>query len=171
MKQKILLLLVHMALYGDIGNLTSFEADFTQNITDDHNKTIHYQGHIIAQKPQYAFWKYTAPVIKNVYVSADKYIVIEPDLEQAIIKNIATKFDLFALIQNAQKITQEKYLAHYGDTTFFITLKNNLVSSIAYRDEFENKVVISFKNQKQNITIDKKKFEVKIPDDYDVIRD
>jgi outer membrane lipoprotein carrier protein len=172
MKQKILLLLLlNIALYADITNIHSFEADFTQNITDDHNKTIHYQGHIIAQEPQYAFWSYTKPVRKDVYISDSKYIIVEPDLEQVIIKNIRSKFDLFALIQHAQKIKNDKYLAHYGDTTFFITLHKNRVASIAYRDEFENSVTINFTNQKQNITLNKERFEVKIPDEYDVIRE
>ena len=62
MKRKILLSLLSVSLWADIGNIFSFEADFDQKITDDQNKTIEYKGHVVATKPQFALWKYTDPI-------------------------------------------------------------------------------------------------------------
>jgi len=170
MKQKFLLLLLTTVSYANIQTISSFEADFQQKIVDDQNKTILYEGHIIATKPQYALWNYTKPIIKRVYILENEAIIVEPELEQAIIKKINKNFDFFKLIKSAKRITKNKYLAHYNNTTFIITIDNKTISSISYKDEFENSVTIKFSNQKENRKIDKKEFQPNIPDDYDIIR-
>ena len=170
MKRTIILSLLSVSLWADIGNIFSFEADFNQKITDDQNKTIEYKGHVIATKPQFALWKYTQPIQKEVYIASYKVIMIEPDLEQVIMKKIDSKFDIFSLIKNAKEIKPNEYLAHYRDTTFLIKLDNNKISEISYKDKFDNKVIIDFSKQKQNEKIDMKRFIPVIPDDYDVIR-
>jgi outer membrane lipoprotein carrier protein len=170
MKRKIFITLLAASLYGDVGDIFSFEADFKQNITDDQNKTIEYKGHLIATKPQFALWEYKEPIKKSVYIASYKLIMIEPELEQVIMKQIDSKFDIFALIKSAQKVNTNEYLAHYKDTTFLIKLQNNKIASISYRDEFDNKVIIDFTKQQQNKKIDMKRFIPVIPDDYDVIR-
>jgi len=170
MKRTIILSLLSVSLWADIGNIFSFEADFDQKITDDQNKTIEYKGHVIATKPQFAVWRYTSPIKKEVYIASYKLIMIEPDLEQVIMKRIDSKFDIFALIKNAKKVKENEYLAHYRDTTFIIKLQNDKISEISYRDEFDNKVIIDFSHQKQNQKVDMKNFIPVIPDDYDVIR-
>jgi len=171
MKQNFLLLLVTTATFANINNLTSFESDFQQKIVDDQNKTILYSGHIIAAKPQYALWKYKKPIQKSVYILEDRAIMIEPDLEQAIIKSIGRNFDFFSLLQHAKKISPNQYLARYNDTTFIIKVKNGVIQTISYKDEFENSVIIKFTHQQENIAIDKKRFEPVIPDDYDIVRE
>jgi outer membrane lipoprotein carrier protein len=170
MKRTIILSLLSVSLWADIGNIFSFEADFDQKITDDQNKTIEYKGHVIATKPQFAVWRYTSPIKKEVYIASYKLIMIEPDLEQVIMKRIDSKFDIFALIKNAKKVKEDEYLAHYRDTTFLIKLQNDKISEISYRDEFDNKVIIDFSHQKQNQKVDMKNFIPVIPDDYDIIR-
>ena len=171
MKQKILLLLFTTASFANVLDINSFEAEFQQKIVDDQNKTILYYGHIIAKKPQYALWKYTKPVEKSVYILENRAIIVEPELEQVIIKKIGKNFDFFKLIQNAQKISNNQYLARYNNTTFIIKIKENIIYSISYKDEFENSVTIDFTNQIENKKIDTKIFEPSIPDDYDIIRD
>ena len=171
MKQNFLLLLLATASFANIQNINSFEADFKQTIIDDQNKTILYEGHIVATKPQYALWNYTKPIQKSVYILEKKAIIIEPELEQAIIKKIGKNFDFFKLIKNAKKIKENKYLARYNNTTFIITIDANTIKKISYKDEFENHVTIEFNNQKENKKIDKKVFEPNIPDDFDIIRD
>jgi len=171
MKHNFLLLILTTASFANINNINSFEADFTQKIVDDQNKTIIYNGHIQAKKPQYALWKYTKPINKSVYILENKAIIVEPELEQAILKKIDKNFDFFELIQNATKISNNKYLTHYNNTTFIIGTNNGIITSISYKDEFENKVIIDFMNQIENNTMDEKIFTPTIPDDYDVIRD
>ena len=170
MKEKFLLLLLATASFANMQNINSFEADFKQKIVDDQNKTIVYLGHIKATKPQYALWNYTKPIQKSVYILENKAIIIEPELEQAIIKRISNNFDFFKLIRDAKKLSNGKYLARYNNTTFIIQTKNDTIVSISYKDEFENRVTIDFTHQIENKEIDKKEFTPVIPDDYDVIR-
>ncbi len=171
MKEKLLLLLLTTASFANMHNITSFEADFEQNIVDDQNKTILYYGHIKAIKPQYALWSYTKPVQKSVYILENQAIIVEPELEQAIIKKIGNNFDFFKLIQNAKRLSKNKYLARYNNTTFIIHTKNGTINSIVYKDEFENSVTITFRHQIEDKKIDKEEFTPNIPEDYDIIRD
>jgi len=170
MKQNFLLLLLTTAGLANIQNLTSFEADFQQKIVDDQNKTILYYGHIVAKKPQYALWSYTKPIEKNVYILENQAIIVEQELEQAIIKKIGKNFDFFTLIHNAKKLSKNKYLARYNNTSFIIQTENNTIKRISYKDEFENSVTIEFTNPLKNRKIDMKIFKPRIPEEYDIIR-
>ena len=171
MRSKFLLLLLTTASFANINNINSFEADFRQKIVDDKDKEILYYGHIMAAKPQYALWKYTKPINKSVYILENKAIIVEPELEQAIIKKIGNNFNFFELINNAKKISDNKYLARYNNTTFIIQTKKGTITSISYKDEFENRVTIDFTNQIENKKIEKSEFNPIIPDEYDLIRD
>ena len=108
MKHNFLLILLSCSAFANINNINSFEADFKQNIVDDQNKTIVYNGHIQAEKPQYAVWKYISPIQKNVYITPTEVIMVEADLEQAIIKRIDSNFDFFSLLSSAKKINDNK---------------------------------------------------------------
>ncbi|SFV61710.1 Outer membrane lipoprotein carrier protein LolA [hydrothermal vent metagenome] len=170
MKQKILLLFLATASFANIDNIQSFEADFKQNIVDDKNKVIAYYGHIKAMQPQYALWTYKKPIEKQVYIIENQAIIIEPELEQVIIKKIGDNLDFFQLIKHAQKLDKERYLANYNNTTFIIKIKGNKIISISYKDELDNKVTIDFTHQIVNKKIDKREFSPSIPDEYDVIK-
>jgi len=171
MKYIILLIFFYTLGFASIKEINSFEANFTQSITDDKNKTLIYSGHVIASKPQNALWNYTKPIQKNIYISEFSVTIIEPEIEQVIIRRISSNFDIFKMIKNAKEVKKDRYLAIYKDVKFNITIKNNLINSISYKDKFDNDVKIIFKNQKQNKKIDKKIFYPKIPVEYDIVRD
>ena len=147
MKQKLLLLFLATASFANINNIQSFEADFKQSIVDDKNKTITYNGHVKAMEPQYVFWKYIKPINKQVYLVKNQAIIVEPELEQAIIKKVGDNLDFFQLMKHAQKLDNNRYRAHYNNTTFTITTKGDSIVSISYKDEFENRVTIKFTHQ------------------------
>ena len=170
MKKLLFLALVAVTAQAGIKNIQYFEADFTQNIVDDHNKTITYKGNIKAARPQYALWQYKSPVEKKVYILPHKIIIVEPELEQAIIKKIGNNFDFFSLIKNAKKIDKRHYLANFRGKNYLITIKNNIFSSIAYKDELDNKITINFTNTKTDKKIKDETFVPKIPKDYDLIK-
>jgi outer membrane lipoprotein carrier protein len=171
MKLIIFLLIFNSLCFASIDKIDSFEADFTQSITDDKDTALTYYGHIVASKPQNALWIYKKPIMKKIYINEFKVTIIEPELEQVIVRKISSSFDIFKLIQHAKKIGKNKYLTTYKSTDFKITTKNNLIESISYTDEFSNKIKIIFQKQKQNIDIDKKTFFPNIPTEYDIIRD
>ena len=171
MKLIFLILIVSTQMFAFINKLNSFEANFTQTITDDKNKVLTYSGKLLALKPQNALWKYTTPVEKDIYISKYTVTIIEPEIEQAIIRKITSNFDFFNIIKNAKQIDKNNFVAKFENTNFNIEIKNNLIESITYIDQFENKVKILFSNQLQNKTIDKNIFIPTIPFDFDIIRD
>lgn len=171
MKKITLLILLSLSAFASINEVTSFDADFIQNITDEKNKVLTYKGHITASRPQNAFWKYTTPIEKNVYITSFEVIIVEPELEQVIVRKVSNDFDFFKMIKNAKKVKKDMYRANYKETMFTIATKGDLIISISYLDEFENIVKIKFLNQKQNIKIDNKIFRADFPLDYDIIRD
>ena len=152
-------------------NISSFQADFTQSVTDDKKKVLSYSGTVIASKPQNAVWKYIKPINKLVYINSYKVTIIEPEIEQAIVKRIESNFDFFNMIKNAKMITKDVYIAKYKNSEFTIMTENKLIKSIAYIDEFENSVQVVFENQEQNEKIDEKIFIPHIPIEFDIVRD
>lgn len=171
MRHIFLAILINIQLFASLDDITSFEADFTQSITDEKNKTLDYIGHIIASKPQNARWSYIKPVKKDVYINSYDVTIVEPELEQVIIKRIESNFDFFKMISNAKKIGDNKYLTHYRDSKFTIVQSGSFIESISYVDEFENRVKIKFKNQKQNQKINTKVFIPSYPLEFDIVRD
>jgi outer membrane lipoprotein carrier protein len=170
MKKILISTLVSVACFADLTNITTMEADFTQQIVDDNNKTVLYKGHLFASKPQYALWQYTQPVQKNIYLYNDRVTIVEPDLEQVIIKHIQSHLNFFTLLQNAKKIDNTHYVTFYKEKKIFIvTDTKNTIHSLSYKDEFENDVTITFKDAKINLPIDNTIFQAKIPVDFDVI--
>lgn len=171
MKYIILLFLIGTNLFASLDKIDSFDAEFTQKITDEKNQTITYSGHIVAIKPSNARWTYLKPVKKDVYMNIYDVTIVESEMEQVIIKKVESNFDFFKMIANAKKLKENIYTTTYKDTKFTITKKGELIDSISYTDEFENKIIINFKNQIQNKKIDEKIFTPTYPLHYDIIRD
>lgn len=171
MKHLFILLLLFTSGFASLDEINSFEADFTQSVTDENNKILSYSGSIVASKPQNVMWNYMKPIKKNVYINSRSVVIVEPEIEQVIIKEIESNFNFFNMIKNAKQIKENTFVAHYKESVFTITTKDDFIKSISYVDEFENKVTITFENQKQNESIDSTVFVPKIPNDFDIIRD
>ena len=171
MKYIIILQIVLTMGFSSVLEINSFEADFNQIITDDKGKELSYSGHIVASKPQYALWDYKEPVKKSVYITPRYVTVVEPEIEQAIVRRIASDFDFFNMIKKAKKKTDNTYIATLNESKYTIKLENSMIRSISYLDEFENKVKIIFKNQSNNKIFSEDIFSAKIPVEYDIIRD
>ncbi len=171
MKYLILLLGLYTFCFASLDKIDSFEADFVQNITDDKNKVLTYKGHILASKPQLALWSYSDPVKKDVYINNRTVTIVEPEIEQVIIKKIESNFDFFKLVQNAKLIQKNNYIAEYKGTIFKIITKNNTIKSILYLDEFENSVEIIFSKQIENKLINIELFQANYPLEFDIIFD
>lgn len=164
-------LLFTSLLNASISAISSFEADFTQTITDDKDKKLSYSGHVQASKPQFAKWDYEKPVKKEIYISPFIVTIVEPEIEQVIQRKIESNFNFFQLIRNAKKVKENTYKAKYKNSTFTIFVKKNLIESISYIDEFENDVKVVFKNQGQNHKIAEEVFTPKYPLYFDIVRD
>ena len=165
----LLPILVSLAI-GDILSINSFEADFIQSIKDDKGSKLEYKGHVQATKPQFALWSYKSPIQKEIYINSQQATIIEPEIEQALIKRIEGDFDFFRLIKNAKKIDKNLYMAKFQEVEYTIKMKESNIVSISYKNELENRVEILFSNQIQNKKIDTKIFTPNIPTAYDIIR-
>ena len=170
MKFLLGLLLTCKILFGFPIELSTIESDFVQTIIDDHNKSIIYKGKLWAKKPSMAHWNYSKPIEKDIYMLYSKVTIIEPDLEQVIIKNIGDTIDLITIISNSKKLTSKHYVAKYNGKDYHIYLDKKTLKSLQYMDDFGNKTVIDFINMRQNIDINDTKLEVIIPKDYDIIK-
>jgi outer membrane lipoprotein carrier protein len=118
MKLLISILLCSTISFANIKDINSFEADFIQTITDDKNSSLNYTGHITASKPQNAIWNYLTPVKKDVYINRFSITIVEPEIEQVIIRKIKSNFDFFMMIKNAKKIDENTYIANYKEVKF-----------------------------------------------------
>lgn len=170
MKNLLFLLLSISLGASDLTSITSFEADFTQSIINDKNTTLTYEGHVKAKKPQFALWQYTSPVEKTIYISFSKAVIVEPEIEQAYIQKIHTSFDFFTILKNAKKVGKDSFEAQFQDKRYRLQIKKHKLFSIKYEDELENKVVILFSHQKNDIKIADKVFIPDIPVTYDIIK-
>lgn len=167
----LLLAILITTTYADIFNITSFEADFKQNITDENNKTITYTGSLKALKPNYALWHYKTPIEKSVYIDTKTLTVVEPELEQVLIKHIDEKLDFFTILQKAQKREENLYTTEYKNMEIVIKTESNKILSLGYKDEFDNIVELTFENQIENAPIEEKLFTPSYPLTFDTLRD
>jgi len=151
--------------------INTMQADFVQTITDEKNSTISYQGDMLAKRPNLARWHYDRPIEKTVYITTAQVTIIEPELEQAIIKHLNNSIDILAILASAQKKDHDHYIAYYDDKEYHITLDKKQITSLYYWDAFDNRVEITFTDQKINSSIDDSQFQAEIPPDYDIIED
>ncbi len=171
MKYLLLLQILFTFCFASALNINSFKADFTQTVIDDKGKKLLYSGHMIASKPQYALWIYTKPIKKSVYITPNYVTVIEPEIEQAIIRKVSSDFDFFNMINKAKKKKDNTYIATLNESEYTVLVKNNIIESISYLDEFENEVTIIFTKQQNNLSFSEDIFKPKVPVEYDIIRD
>jgi len=162
--------LLFTSLFSEISKLNSFSANFLQTITDETGKILPYKGSIKAVKPQFATWKYEFPVEKDVYINAEKIVIVEPELEQVIISKLDKEFNILELLNNSTKVSSSQYLATFNNTQYKLTIIDNKLQEISYKDSIDNDILISFSNIHQNKTISDKIFEFQIPKEFDIIR-
>jgi len=164
-------LLLSTSLFAIGENITTMQADFTQTITDDKNSTLIYKGNMLAKRPNMAKWHYVEPIEKRVYIVDKEVTVVEPELEQAIIKKLDNSIDILAILSSATKISKEHYVAIYHEKEYEIYLSGKKIKSIHFSDAFDNQVSINFTQEKINQKIDDQRFKAEIPLDFDIIKD
>ncbi len=171
MKYLLILTLFLSSLFAFGETIQSFEADFTQTITDEENKVLEYKGKMHSKRPDLVLWDYTAPINKKIYVNKKRAVIVEVELEQAIIKDLGSNMDFFDILEKAKAVDDTHYTAYYKDIEFILKEENGIIMSLSYTDQLENKVLVVFTNQKQNRPIEDKFFTPKVPKDFDIIRE
>ena len=152
-------------------NIQSFEAEFVQTIVDEEKKTLVYKGEMHSKRPDMVLWNYKDPINKKIYLTKTRAVIIEPELEQAIIKKLQGEIDFFGILASAEAVDGTHYKAYYRGIEFILQEENGIIQSLSYTDQLENKVLITFSAQKQNRPMEDSFFRPSIPVDFDVIRD
>ncbi len=165
----LILLLGFTLLYAGI-DISSIKANFIQTITNDQNSTIKYSGKFFAREDNKALWIYEKPISKKLYFIDGKVVIIEPDLEQAIFSTFKKAPKILEILKSSKE-TNGKLLAKCCDTTYQITIKDNKIINIKYKDKVGNRVSIKFQNEETDIILDDTIFKYQIPADFDIIRE
>jgi len=171
MKYLFLFSLFFSSLFAFGENIQSFEADFTQTITDEENKVLKYTGTMHSKRPSLVLWDYIDPIKKKIYVNKKRAVIVEVELEQAIIKHLRGEIDFFEILAKAKPTDENHYIAYYKDLEFTVEEQNGVIISLSYTDQLENKVLITFTNQRQNRPIEEAFFIPKVPKEFDIIRE
>lgn len=171
MKYIFLLTLLFGSLFAFGENIQNFEADFTQTITDEENKTLTYKGTMHAMRPNSVLWRYREPINKKIYINSKRAVIVEPELEQAIIKQLDGEIDFFGILSSAQTLEQGHYTASYKGITFILKESDGVIDSLSYTDTLENRVQIRFSKQKQNRPMEPELFTPRVPKEFDIIKE
>ncbi len=159
---KIIILFFITILSFGIELPKEFSADFNQTIISNNKKLI-YKGKIFYNKGNIV-WKYTYPTEKIIWI-LDKIYIYEPDLYQVTITK-RDKTTLNEIIKNAKKIKNNLYESTIKDKKIYFIYDRTL-KKLYYTDDVGNKVKINFYNQKKSVN--KKAFDLKLPEDVDFI--
>ena len=172
MKLLLILTLLTHSLFAFGESIQSFEADFTQTITDETGKVLTYKGRLHTKRPSFVLWNYTEPerISKKLYINASKAVLVQPLLEQATISNINDGMNFFKILSSAKSVDSKHYRARYKDIDFILQEENGVIISLSYQDELENDILITFSKQRQNRPMEDSLFTPKIPKEYDIIR-
>lgn len=169
MRKFIILFIISLNLFGSSElEFKTLIGDFTQTITSQEQNII-YTGTLAIDREVGAFWHYKTPAAKLIYFSKNQVIIVEPDLEQAIITSLQNSPDIAQILKSAKKLSNNKFQAIYDDITYDIAVENGLPKLISYEDKLGNQALIKFNQIKKDQQIDKKLLIPQIPDNYDII--
>ena len=159
---------LNISLFAFFENISTFQSSFRQIVTSD-GKEIIYSGLIFIKRPNSILWKYQYPIEKSIYIRDRSLFMVEPDLEQVIIKSISTSFQLINLLEDSQKIDENRYSTKVNEKEYLFILKNSILHRVIYNDELGNFIEVTFTNPKIDKEIGDNLFIPNIPNYFDRI--
>ncbi|EJF06495.1 outer membrane lipoprotein-sorting protein [Thiovulum sp. ES] len=170
MRKFLLFTLFYLPLFGgDLANLKTLKAEFQQIVESD-GKRIAYSGELYIKQPHFILWKYIKPVEKYLYLNGKKLFLLEPELEQVIIKRVDKSLKMLQILENAEKVDEKRYIAKIDERDYLIILDQvGKIKRIIYKDELDNSVSLSLFEVEENGYIPTTKFLPEIPEDFDKI--
>jgi len=156
-------------LFAGVFDFDTISSDFKQTITNEENSKIVYEGSLYATTKEKALWIYKTPVEKKIYFNQSRVVILEPELEQAIITNLENVPNITELLKKSIKKEDGTFETTYDNTTYVIHTQNEEIKEITYSDKLGNSVKIELLNQSVNTVLDDSLFVANIPVDFDVI--
>lgn len=173
MRYLFLMSVAGLFLYAESINIPqNFQANFTQKITNPKKKVINYAGKVYFSESAKLKWAYTKPTKKEVCTDGKELLVVDHDLEQISEYRINKGFNLSEILKKAKLYKDNVYLATYSGKKYTILVdKNRRMKAVAYFDDLDNKVQISFSGIKYGKgKLSAKKMRCEKPKTYDFIR-
>ncbi|MDR1554736.1 MAG: LolA-like outer membrane lipoprotein chaperone [Campylobacteraceae bacterium] len=156
-------------------SIKSISSNFTQLITSSEGDVLKYEGNLQALNDgsdNFALWVYKTPIEKKIYFTNNRVVMIEPDLEQAIVTSVEEIPDMSSILNQALSInkTSSDVNVTFLDTTYNISFEDAIPTKISYTDKLDNKIDILLENANLNINIYKLTFQVEIPEGFDIVQ-
>jgi outer membrane lipoprotein carrier protein len=173
MKTLFITLFFSSMLFCDALSLPeNFKANFTQKITNTKDKTINYSGQVYFSSKTSLKWAYSVPTKKEVCTNGYDLMVVDHDLEQVSEYTMDKEFNLVKLVKQAKLHSKNIYVSKFDEKTVTIQVdRKQQLHSIAYFDDLENKVQITFKKVHYGKgDLSEKNISCHIPKEYDIIR-
>lgn len=165
-----LLLLASSLLFASISLPENFQAHFTQKITNTKGKVLEYSGKVSFSNKKLFKWSYVQPTQKEVCTNGSELLVVDHDLEQISRYRIAKGIDIAKILKKAKIHRANIYVAEYDNKKYTIQIHKNLLQSIAYFDDLDNKVQIVFRHMRYGReNLPKHSMTCKYPGTYDRI--
>ncbi|MCD8212937.1 MAG: LolA-like outer membrane lipoprotein chaperone [Campylobacter sp.] len=168
MKKILTMALIAVCTFGAGLNFKSLQSDFTQIVFSE-GSNVTYKGKFYAKNDNTALWIYESPTPKRIYFDKQRVIVIEDELEQAVISRLDDTPNLTQILAHAEQIQPTLYKAIYDGVDYLITIKNGLPTMIDYKDKLSNKIKITLSNPLKDANIPKETLTPIIPQGYDIV--
>ena len=174
-----------------IKKMHSFSTFFIQNTYDENGLLVTTsKGSLVYKKRSKYILEYKTPN-KIKFISDGQLITIyDQDLEQAIIRStkndtnnnivdiftnerlIKDKFELKIFFKNNEShINFAPIDKDIKNKAFLLVVKDNMIKSITFVNDFDQSVIMNFNDFKINVSILDSQFKIDIPDSFDVIID
>ena len=174
-----------------IKKMHSFSTSFMQNTYDENGLLVTTsKGSLVYKKESKYILEYKTPN-KIKFISDGQLITIyDQDLEQAIIRStkndtnnnivdiftnerlIKDKFELKIFFKNNEShINFSPIDKDIKNKAFLLVVKDNMIKSITFVNDFDQSVIMNFNDFKINVSILDSQFKIDIPDSFDVIID
>ena len=170
MKVLIISLFLSTLVFGNILDFKTISTSFKQIVKNKSGNEAIYKGELKIKGNDKILWSYKTPIVKNVFINKNSVIIDEPELEQAITSSLSDELNMVKIINNSKKISQNTYENTLDDTKYTIIIENNILKSVTYKDELDNKVTITFTNFQKDVSLSDTIFSFTIPKYYDVIK-
>ncbi|NVJ53516.1 MAG: outer-membrane lipoprotein carrier protein LolA [Campylobacteraceae bacterium] len=174
MVYKLLLFVIitfsNLLALDELKEIKTFQADFTQTVTNESGKAISYNGKVFIKNNDRVLWKYISPIKKNVFLLNDIVVIDEPELEQVIYTKLKEELNILSILQGSKKLSKNRYESFFYNRKYELVINENKINEVSYKDELDNSIVIKFENVVQNEEIPEDFFRFIPPSHYDIIK-
>ena len=140
-----LLLFISGLSAGDLKLPKSFVSSFSQVITNPKGSKIKYKGTLNFSDKVFLKWEYKTPTKKEVCLNGKVITIVDHDLEQISKYKDPGNFNLSQVVSNAKRRTKTIYTTKVDEKLYTILIDSSKrIRSIAYFDNMDNKVQVTF---------------------------